>query len=48
MEHEITNAFKILVGKPGGKRHLRRPRTRWDDNFKISLKEIRVLGCALD
>jgi hypothetical protein len=39
---EMRNAYKILVGKPEGKRPLRRPRHTWEDNIKINLKEI---GC---
>jgi hypothetical protein len=31
---------RILVGKPGGKKPLRRPRRRWDDNINMDLKEI--------
>jgi hypothetical protein len=34
------NAYKILVGKPEGKRPLGRPRRRWVDNIKIDLREI--------
>jgi hypothetical protein len=34
MCEEKTNAYRILVGKPEGKRPLRRPRRRWVDNFK--------------
>jgi ABC-type Fe3+ transport system permease subunit len=30
---EKRNAYRILVGKPGGKRPLRRPRRRWVDNI---------------
>jgi hypothetical protein len=30
---EMRNAYKILVRKPGGKRPLRRPRCRWEDNI---------------
>jgi hypothetical protein len=37
---EKRNAFMILVGKPEGKRPLRRPRRRWVDNSKIDLREI--------
>jgi hypothetical protein len=37
---EKRNAYKILVGKPEGKRPLRRPRRRWVDNIKMDLKEI--------
>jgi hypothetical protein len=34
------NAYRILVGKPEGKRPLGRPKRRWMDNFKIALREI--------
>jgi hypothetical protein len=34
------NSYKVLVGKPEGKRPLGRPRRRWEDNIKIDLKEI--------
>jgi hypothetical protein len=33
------NAYRILVGKPEGKRLLGRPMRRWVDNIKIDLKE---------
>jgi hypothetical protein len=33
------NANRILMGKPEGKRPLRRPRRRWLDNIKIDLRE---------
>jgi hypothetical protein len=32
--------FKVLVGKPEGKRQLERPRHRWDDGIKMDLREI--------
>ena len=32
--------FKILTGKPTGKRPLGRPRHRWEDNIRIDLEEI--------
>jgi uncharacterized protein YebE (UPF0316 family) len=32
--------YKILVGKPKGKRPLGRPRRRWDDGIRIDLREI--------
>jgi hypothetical protein len=41
---EKRNAYKILVGKPEGKRPLGRPRRRWVDNIKIYLREIRWDG----
>jgi hypothetical protein len=31
------NAYRILVGKPEGKRPLGRPRRRWVDNIKIEI-----------
>jgi hypothetical protein len=34
------NSYKILVGKPEGKRSLRIPRCRWVDNIKMYLREI--------
>jgi hypothetical protein len=37
---EKRNAYRILVGKPEGKRPLGRPRRRSVDNIKIDLREI--------
>jgi hypothetical protein len=37
---EKRNAYRILVGKSGGKRPLGRPRCRWEDNIKMDLREI--------
>jgi hypothetical protein len=37
---EKRNAYRMFVGKPGGKRPLGRPRRRWVDNIKIDLREI--------
>jgi hypothetical protein len=37
---EKRNAYRILVGKPEGKRPLRRPRRRWVDNINMDLREI--------
>jgi hypothetical protein len=34
------NAYRILVGKPKGRRPLGRPRHRWVDNIKIDFREI--------
>ena len=36
---EGRSAFKILTGKPTGKRPLRRPRRRWEDNIRMDLEE---------
>jgi hypothetical protein len=37
---EKRNAYRILVGKPKGKRLLGRQRRRWMDNIKMDLREI--------
>jgi hypothetical protein len=34
-----TNAYRILVGKPEGKRPVGRPRRRWVNNIKMDLRE---------
>ena len=35
-------AFKIVLRKPAGKRPLRMPRRRWEDNIRKDLKEIGI------
>jgi hypothetical protein len=35
-----TNVYRILVGKPEGKRPLGRPRRRWEDNIRMDIREI--------
>ena len=35
---EGGSSFKILTGKPTGKRPSRRPRSRWEDNIRMDLK----------
>jgi hypothetical protein len=37
---EKRNAYRLLVGKPEGKRPLGRPRRRWVDNIMIYLGEV--------
>jgi hypothetical protein len=37
---ERRNAYRILLGKPEGKRPLGRPRRRWVDNIKMDLREV--------
>ena len=32
--------YRALVGKPGEKRPLGRPRRRWEDNIKVDLQEV--------
>jgi hypothetical protein len=38
MNGEVRNEYRILVGKPEGKRQLVRPRHRWVDNIKMGLR----------
>jgi hypothetical protein len=37
---EETKVYKVLVGKPEGKRPLGRPRRRWEDGVRMDLREI--------
>ena len=37
-------AYRVLVGKPQGKKPLAGPGRRWEDNIKRDLKEIRCEG----
>jgi hypothetical protein len=37
---EGRNVYRVLVGKPEGKRPLGRPRRRWEDGIKMDLTEI--------
>jgi hypothetical protein len=37
---EKRNAYRLLVGKPEGKRPVGRPRRRWVDNIKLGLGDI--------
>ena len=39
---EGRSVFKILTGKPTGKRLLGRPRRRWEDNIRMDLKKISI------
>jgi hypothetical protein len=41
---EGRGAYRVLVGRPEGKRQLGRPRRRWEDNIKIDLGEIGIDG----
>ena len=40
---ESRGVYRVLVGKPEGKRLLGRPRRRWEDNIKMDLQEV---GCG--
>jgi hypothetical protein len=37
---EKRNAYRIVVGKPDGKRKPERPRYMWMDNIKMDVREI--------
>ena len=41
---ERRGVYRVLVGKPEGKRPLGTPRPRWEDNIKMDLKEV---GCGV-
>jgi hypothetical protein len=43
---EGRGVYRILVGKPEGRKPLGRPRRRWEDNTEMNLKELRyaVMG----
>jgi hypothetical protein len=40
---EMRCVYRVLVGKPEGKRPLWRPRLRWEDNIKMN---VQVVGCG--
>jgi len=39
---EERGVYRVLVGKPDGKRPLGRPRRRWVDNIRMDLQEVNV------
>jgi hypothetical protein len=41
---EERKVYKVLVGKPEGKRPLERPRRRWEDGIRMDLREIGLRG----
>jgi hypothetical protein len=41
---EGRGVYRILVGRPEGKRPLGRPRRRWEDNIKMDLRERGIDG----
>ena len=50
---EERKVYRVLVGKPEGKRLLGRPRRRWVDNIRMDLQEVRCgymdwIGLAQD
>ena len=40
---ERRGAYKVLEGKPEGKKQLGRPKRRWEDNIEMDLQEV---GCG--
>jgi hypothetical protein len=44
---EGRGVYRVLVGRPEGKRPLGRPRRRWEDNIKMDLREIEIDGANL-
>jgi hypothetical protein len=40
---EGRGVYRVLLGKPEGKRPLWRPRRRWEENIKADLREV---GCG--
>jgi hypothetical protein len=43
-ERGMYRVFRVLVGKPEGKRPLVRPRCRWEDNIRMDLQEVGCVG----
>jgi hypothetical protein len=41
---EGRGVYNVLVGRPKGKRPLRRPRRRWENNIKMDLRDIGIDG----
>ena len=41
---EGRSVYRVLVGKPEGRRPLGRPRRRWEDNIKMAVQEV---GCGV-
>jgi hypothetical protein len=42
---EVRGVYRVLVGKPEGKRPLGRSRRRWEDNIRMDLQEV---GCGCE
>jgi hypothetical protein len=43
---EKRNVYRLLVGKPEGKRQLGRPRRKWIDNIKMDL--VHIVQCGVE
>jgi hypothetical protein len=44
MYGEGRSVYRVLLGRPKGKRSLGRPRRRWEDNIKMDLREMGIDG----
>jgi len=42
--HGERSVYRILIGRPEGKRPLGRTKHRWEDNIKMDLREIEIDG----
>jgi hypothetical protein len=40
----VSGIYRVLIGRPKGKRPIGRPRRRWEDNIKLDLMEIGIDG----
>jgi len=45
---EMRDVYRVLVGKPEGKKPLGRPRRTWEDNIKMDLQEVGMWGYGQD
>ena len=45
---EWRDVYRVLVGKPEGKRPLGRPMRRWEEKIKMDLQEVVCRGCGLE
>jgi hypothetical protein len=41
---EGRGVYRVSVGRPEGKRPLGRPKSRWEDNIKLGLRELESMG----
>jgi hypothetical protein len=44
MHGEGRGVYRVLVGRPEGKRPLGRPRSRWEDNIELELRDVGIDG----
>jgi hypothetical protein len=45
---EGRGVYRVLIGRPEGKRPLGRPRRRWEDNIKVDIREVGIDWVNLD